>query len=175
LDDELAKKDGRVETAAEMRDFYKEQLVARAEQEMTQKYESDVMVALCDAAKVEIPEVMINAEIERSLRELRSRMEAMGISWEQYLQYSNETVEKLRGERRDDAAQRVKLELSLDTLAAAEGVEVDEAAVQREEKRVAEGMKLTAQQRRRLHQMTHVDLRRQAAAQRMLEIARGDG
>ena len=175
IDDDLAKLDGRADTAEEMRDFYRQQLVARAEQEMTQKFEADVMTALIDSITVDIPELMVNAEIDRQIRELASRMEQMGISWEQYLQYSNETVEKLRGERRDGATQRVRLELALDALAEQEGLEVDESAVEREEKRVASGMKLNAQQRRRLHQMTHVDLRRQAAAQRMLEIARGEG
>jgi trigger factor len=175
VDDELAKLDGNGDSVEAMREYYKKGLVAQAEREMTEKYENDVLSALRDGVNVDVPELMVNAEIDRSIRELASRMEAMGISWEQYLQYAGETVEKLRGERREGAAQRVKLELALDALAHAEGLEVDEAAVEREEKRVAAGMKLNAAQRRRLHQMTHVDLTRQAAAQRMLEIARGEG
>jgi len=173
--DALAKLDGNAQTVDAMREHYKSDLVAQAEREMTEKYENDVLSALRDGATVDVPELMVNAEIDRSIRELSSRMESMGISWEQYLQYAGETVEKLRGERREGAAQRVKLELTLDAMAQAEGLEVDEAAVEREEKRVGSGMKLNAAQKRRLHQMTHVDLRRQAAAQRMLEIARGEG
>jgi len=175
VDDALAKLDGNAQTVDAMREHYKSDLVAQAEREMTEKYENDVLSALRDGATVDVPELMVNAEIDRSIRELSSRMESMGISWEQYLQYAGETVEKLRGERREGAAQRVKLELTLDAMAQAEGLEVDEAAVEREEKRVGSGMKLNAAQKRRLHQMTHVDLRRQAAAQRMLEIARGEG
>ena len=70
--------------------------------------------------------------------------------------------------------QRVKLDLVLSALAEAEGLEIDEADVEREEARLAGDSKLTSSQRRRLHLAAHHDLLLRAAAQRALEIARGD-
>ena len=80
----------------------------------------------------------------------------------------------MRGERRDHAVQRVRTDLALDALAAAEGLDVDDTQVQREVKRVAEGRKLDASQRRRLHDLARRDLMRQAAVNRLVEIVDGD-
>jgi trigger factor len=83
---------------------------------------------------------------------------------------SGQTMDALRTERREPAASRVRLELALDALAAAEGIEVDENQVEREARTVAEGRKIDAAQRRRLEDLARRDLRRRAAGQRLLEI-----
>ena len=79
-------------------------------------------------------------------------------------------MDALRTERRDAAASRVRLELALDALAVAEGIEVDENQVQREARSVAEGRRMDASQRRRLEDIARRDLRRRAAGERLLEI-----
>lgn len=173
LDDELAKKEGQADTIDGLREFYRKALVEQAEQNDKDQFESDVLTAFRDALDVDIPDVMVNLEVDRQIDELRRRFEAMGIGWEQYLAMTNQTVEQLRGERREAATSRVKLELGFDALIKEEGLEVDESAVEREEKRMAEGQKLNSAQRRRLHQALHRDLARQAAGNRLLEIARG--
>jgi trigger factor len=117
---------------------------------------------------------MVEREVDRQVADLDARLQSMGMPLDRYLEYSGTTVEKLRGERREGAVQRLRLELALDALADAEGIEVDEAAVVREEQRLAEGRKLTAQQRRRLHQGTHLDLARRGAGERLVEIVSGD-
>ena len=61
-----------------------------------------------------------------------------------------------------------------DALAAAEGLEVDESQVEREEQRLIGTAKLSVEQRRRVHALTHRDLGRRAAVARIQEIARGD-
>jgi len=73
-------------------------------------------------------------------------------------------------ERREAAASRVRLELALDALAVAEGIEVDENQVQREARAVAEGRRIDATQRRRLEDIARRDLRRRAAGERLMEI-----
>jgi trigger factor len=96
-----------------------------------------------------------------------------GLQLERFLEYSGQTIEQVRGERREGAVQRVMLDLALQALANAEGIEVDEADVEREEKRLATGRKLTADQRRRLHRSVHRDLELRGAGRRAVEIARG--
>jgi trigger factor len=136
--------------------------------------EAAALEALSSHVVVEIPESMVEREIDRQVAELEMRLQAMGMPLDRYLEYTGTTVEKLRGERHEGAVGRLRLELALDALANAEGIEVDEAAVVREEKRMAEGRKLNAQQRRRLHQAAHVDLARRAAGERLIEIVRGE-
>ena len=174
LDDSLAALDGTVETLDALRAHYRSRLEEISAERDREQLESRAIEALRDSVAVELPESMVDREVERQVADLAMRLEAMGMPLERYLEYSGETLEKLRGERREGAVQRLRMELALDALAAAEGIEVDESQVVREEKRITEGRKLDAQQRRRVHQATHVDLARRAAAERLLEIVQGE-
>ncbi len=176
LDDALATLDERagVTTLDELRAYYRRRLEEVSAERDREALEASALEALRDHVGVEIPESMVEREIDRQVADLEARLQSMGMPLERYLEYSGTTVEKLRGERREGAVQRLRLELALDALAQAEGIEVDEAAVVREEQRLAEGRKLTAAQRRRLHQGTHVDLARRGAGERLIEIVRGD-
>jgi trigger factor len=175
LDDALAVLDGHGPAVTDLREFYRDRLIQAAAQADQEKFEADVLVALRDHVRVDVPDAMIDREIERQLDDLEYRLSSLGIPLDKYLELSGSTVEKLRGERRETAAQRVRLELALDAVAAAEGLEVDEAQVHREAERAAGKTRLDAAQRRRLHDLSRRDLLRRAAAQRMLEIAGEDG
>ncbi|MFN2581579.1 MAG: trigger factor, partial [Candidatus Dormibacteria bacterium] len=174
LDDALAVADGHGTTLDELREHYRERLTRAAEETDREKFESDVLSALRDAAKVEIPDAMVEREVERQLDDLEYRLGSIGIPLDKYMEISGQNIEQVRAERREPAVQRVKLDLALDALAQHEGVEVDESQVDREVRRVAEGRRLDASQRRRLRDIARRDLVRRAAAERMLEIAGGD-
>ena len=174
LDDALAALDGHGSTLAELRDHQRETLVNAAAINDREMHEQRALDALRESVRVDVPEAMIEREIERQLADLEYRLSAIGIPLDKYLELSGQSVERLRGERRDAAAQRVRLELALDALAAAESLEVDESQVQREVQRIGEGRKVDAARRRRLQDIARRDLVRQAAGQRLLEIVGGD-
>ncbi len=113
---------------------------------------------------------MIDREIDRQLADLEYRLGSLGLPLDRYLEMSGSNMEALRTERRDAAASRVRLELALDALAVAEGIEVDENQVEREARAIAEGRRIDAAQRRRLEDIARRDLRRRAAGERLLEI-----
>jgi len=172
LDDSLAQLDGHGSTLDELRAYYRERLETMAKESDEARFESDALQALRDIVAVDLPEVMVDREIEHQLTDLEYRLSSLGLSFEKYLELTGQTLEKLRGERRESAAQRVKRDLALDALAAAEQFEVDETQVEREAGRLGEGRKLTASQRRRLRDLARRDLLRRAAAERLLEIVR---
>jgi trigger factor len=175
LDDELAKLDEHGSTLDELREHYRGRLVEVAAREDEERYEAAVLQALRDRVDIDVPEVLVEREIDNQLTEMSVQLAQAGLQLDRFLEYSGQNLEQVRGERREGAVQRVKLDLALQALAKAEGVEVDEADVEREEKRVAAGRKLTADQRRRLHRSVHQDLLLRGAAQRAVEIARGEG
>src|SRR5579863_9824910 len=113
---------------------------------------------------------MIEREIDRQLADLEYRLTSLGLPLERYIEMSGQTMDGLRAERREPAASRVRLELALDALAVAEGIEVDENQVEREARAIAEGRRIDAAQRRRLEDIARRDLRRRAAGERLLEI-----
>ena len=175
LDDDLAKLDGHGQTLAELREHYRSALIEAAEQADAERFEAAVLERLRDTATIDVPQTMVDREIDRQLREMELRLAGAGLRLDKYLEYTGQTMEQLRGERREAAAMRVKLELVLEALAAAEGLEVDEADVEREAERVAQGRRLSAEQRHNLHHAAHHDLLLRGAGQRAMEIARGEG
>jgi len=174
LDDALAVADGHGTTLAELRDHYRDRLREVAEREDEDRYEAAVLEALRERVGIDVPEALVDREIDNQLTEMSVQLAQAGLQLERFLEYSGQTVEQVRGERREGAVQRVKLDLALAALGRAEGIEVDEADVEREEKRLATGRKLSAEQRRRLHRSVHQDLELRGAARRAVEIARGD-
>lgn len=175
LDDSLAALDTHAETLEELREYYRDQLTTYTERNDRERYEAQVLEALRDRATVEVPEVMVEREIDRQLRDMELRLATSGLRLDKYLEYTGETMEQVREARRPAAQLRVRLELVLEALAAAEGIEIDESDVEREEAAVIGERKLTPEQRRRVHVATHRDLLLRAAAQRAMQIARGEG
>jgi len=169
-DDGLAVLDGHGTTLDELREHYRSRLAEEAVEQDRERHEAAALTALRDHVRVDIPEAMVEREIERQITDLEFRLGSLGLPLDRYLEMSGQTREALRAERRESAMARVRLELALDALANAEGIEIDEAQVQREAAAVAEGRRVDAAQRRRLEDLARQDLRRRAAGQRLLEI-----
>ncbi len=175
LDDELARRDGSGETLEEMRDRYRRLLVAEAARHDEEAFRSQVLVALRERVKVDIPALLVERELDEEEAALRQRLSTLGLRFETYLGYAGSTREQFRAERRQAATDQVRLDLALRALAVAEQLEVDEAQVDREVAEIGGARTLTADQRRRLRALTRDDLLRRAAAERAVEIARGRG
>jgi trigger factor len=175
LDDSLAVLDKHGETLEELREHYRTVLTEAAERLDRERYEAAVLTAFRDSVSFDVPELMIEREIDRQLRDTEMRLAQAGMRFDRYLEYTGQTMEKIRGEAREPAVMRVKLELVLDALAAAEGIEVDHSQVDREVDRLAGGRKLSHEDRHRLEDAAERDLRFRGAAERAVEIARGEG
>src|SRR5580698_477665 len=169
-DDALAVLDGHGPTLEDLREHYRTALAVEAAEQDRERHEGASLEALRDYVRVDVPETMIEREIDRQLADLEYRLSSLGLPLDRYLEMSGQSMVALRAERREAATSRVRLELALDALAAAEGIEVDETQVEREARAVAEGRKIDAEQRRRLEDLARRDLRRRAAGQRLLEI-----
>lgn len=174
LDDELAKRDGNGQTVDEMRTHYRTRLIDAAAQGDEEGFHSDVLKALRERVKIDLPAAMVERELDREMASLEVRLAELGLRFDRYLEYTGGSVEKLRQDRRPAAADNVRLELALDALARAEQLEVDELQVEREMEKIAVGRRLTAGDRRRLRTAARTDLVRRAAAERAYEIASGN-
>jgi trigger factor len=169
-DDSLAVLDGHGTTLEELRDYYRTTLTEEGVVQDCESHEAAALEALRDHVRVDVPVAMIDREIDRQIADLEYRLSSLGLPLDRYLEMSGQTMDALRAERRDSAASRVRLDLALDALAVAEGIEVDETQVEREARAVAEGRRVDAAQRKRLADLARRDLRRRAAGGRLLEI-----
>jgi trigger factor len=130
LDDDFAKQVGRGQTLAELQQEVKDDLQEAAAQSDQQRFENEVLKALADRTQVEVPEAMVEREVNRQVRELELRLQEQGIRFDRYLEYTNTSRDVIRAERRSQASQKVRLELALATVAEREGIAVSDAEVE---------------------------------------------
>jgi trigger factor len=130
LDDELARQVGRGQTLAELRQEVRDELQEAAHQADEQRFENDVLKALDERMEAEIPEALIDREVNRRLRELELRLQEQGVKMERYLEYTNSSLDVMKAEQRPQAVQKVRLELALETVAEREGLTVSDAEIE---------------------------------------------
>jgi trigger factor len=141
IDDDFAKRVGEgVESVEELRARVRENLEARKASEERERLVDDVVSKLVDASAVEVPDVMVEREVEHRLEHLEAELRSGGIPLDQYLQLTNRTRDDLRNELREPARQRLVRGLVLSEVAKAEGVEVDESDIDQEIARITSGI-----------------------------------
>jgi trigger factor len=129
LDDELAQLVGRGQTLAELRQELHDELQEAAHQADEARFENDVLQALDERMQAEVPEALIEREVNRRLRELELRLQDQGMKMDRYLEYTNSSADVLKAEQRPQAVTKVRLELALETVAEREGLTVSDAEV----------------------------------------------
>ncbi|MBS2969916.1 trigger factor [Metabacillus sp. KIGAM252] len=139
LDDEFAKDvDEEVETLEALKAKTKERLQETRKTEAENKLRDALVEKAAENAEVEIPQVMIDSEVERMMKEFEQRLQMQGMNLELYFQFSGQDEEALKQQMNEDAAKRVKFNLTLEAVASAESLEVTDAEVEEELSKMAE-------------------------------------
>ena len=146
LNDEFAQDTTEFDTLAELRADVK----AKAEEEAAAKAKGEERNAVVDAVvantEIEVPETMVNAQIDSSIMELNYSLQYQGFSIEQLLEMTGKSMQELRDEKKEDAEKSVKASLVIDAIAKAENVEVTEEEVEAEAAKMAEAYNMTLAQ-----------------------------
>lgn len=139
LDDEFAVDvDDEVETLDALKEKIKNRLKSEREHEAKHKVENEVLEKAALNAEMDIPEEMIENEVDRMVKEFDQRLQALGLNLELYKQFSGQTEEALREQMREDAEKRVRVSLTLEAIVKAENIEVTEEEVNAELEKMAE-------------------------------------
>ncbi|BCB05036.1 trigger factor [Bacillus sp. KH172YL63] len=145
LDDEFAKDaDEEVETLAELKEKIEKRLQESKKNEAETAVRETLVNKASDNAEVEIPEVMVKAEVDRMMQEFEQRLQMQGMNLDLYFQFSGQTEEDLRGQMTEDAGKRVRTNLTLEAIAAAENLEVTDAEAEEEVNKMAEQYNMSA-------------------------------
>ncbi|WP_243386139.1 trigger factor [Bacillus kexueae] len=139
LDDEFAKDvNEEVETLDELKAKTKERLVEQKTQFAENKLRDDLVEKAAENAEVEIPEVMVDQEVDRMMREFEQRLQMQGMNLELYFQFSGQDEDALRAQMKEDAQKRVKFNLTLEAIAKAEELTVTDEEAEAEIAKMAE-------------------------------------
>ena len=132
LNDEFAKANSSYETIAELKVDLRKKMEEDAERRAIDAYNGELIKTAVENAEVDIPEVMVADRVEQMIQELAMSMEGRGLKLEDYLKFSNKTVEELREEYKETAAENVRTDLVLDAIAVEEKIEVTPDDMNRE-------------------------------------------
>ena len=137
LDDEFAKDVSEFDTMDEFRASLKEMVVDRSMAQSEAKFRQNLLQQMCDQIDIELPEGMIDAQIDRLLESYAARLQQQGISLDMYLQYMNLTMDKIREDMKEPAIAQIKQQLALDAVVVAENISVTDEEVDEEVKKAA--------------------------------------
>ncbi|KZL93444.1 trigger factor [Clostridium magnum] len=126
LDDEFAKEVSEFDTLDELKADVRKKMEGVNEVRAKREYEEAVLEAVCANAKVDIPSVMIDKEIDNMLKDLEMRLQYQGLDLQTYYQYTNNTEEKVREYMKETADKRVKTDLVIEEIAKVENIDATE-------------------------------------------------
>ncbi|MGE8206060.1 trigger factor [Heyndrickxia sp. NPDC080065] len=146
LDDEFAKDvDSEVETIAELKEKTKKNLKHSKEHEAEHAVQDAVVEKAAENAEIDIPEAMINNEVDRMMQEFEQRLQMQGMNLELYFQFSGQDEQALRDQMKEDATKRVRSNLTLEAIAEAEKIEVSDEEAEEEITKMTEMYNMSAE------------------------------
>lgn len=125
LDDEFVKDiDDELNTVAEWKAQIKKELAPKKEENAEAKLENDMIDAIVKNTEIEIPECMVEEELDYRIQELEHSMSQYGLKFEDYLKYTGTTVEDIKKEKRAEAVKNIKSRLVIEAILKEEKIEV---------------------------------------------------
>ena len=146
ITDEFAASVSEFENLEDYKKDIETRLSQKLEQEKERKVENDLLEKIVEASKVEIPEILIERQLDIFIRDLETRLSFQGLKLEEYLDYVGTNVSDLRKERREQAEQTVKTRLVLEALVKKENMVVSEEELDSALKETAEKYKKTVEE-----------------------------
>ena len=146
ITDEFAANVSEFENLEDYKKDIETRLSQKLEQEKERKVENDLLEKIVEASKVEIPEILIERQLDIFIRDLETRLSFQGLKLEEYLDYVGTNVSDLRKERREQAEQTVKTRLVLEALVKKENMVVSEDELDSALKETAERYKKTVEE-----------------------------
>jgi len=137
LDDEFAKDVSEFETLDELKEDIKKRKTEEAERMAKHEYENNVIKKVVENAQVDIPEVMIDNQVESMINDFDYQLRYQGLDLESYMKYMNISYEQIKESYRETAKDRVKTQLVLEAITKAENIEVTEEELQEEIEKTA--------------------------------------
>ncbi len=131
LDDDFAADVSEFDTFEEYKNSIAKELNDRARKNADTQLENDLVQQAVDASDCDIPEAMIDDEIDVMLREMKLRMMYQGLQFEDYLKYTGQTEDQVKEMYRSEAKNRVKMQLVLEAGIKAEGIEPTEEEIEK--------------------------------------------
>ncbi|PHK50954.1 trigger factor [Staphylococcus edaphicus] len=146
LTDEIANElDSEANTVDEYKENLRKRLTEQKETDAENNQKEETINKAANNASIDVPEAMINTELDRMVQEFGQRMQQQGLNLETYFQISGQDESQLREQMKDDAEERVKTNLTLTAIADAEEIEVSDADIDKELEKMSEQFNISVE------------------------------
>ena len=146
LNDEFAGEVSEFETLDEYKADLKAKLTESKQREAATENENRVVEKVAANASMDIPDAMVENQIDSMVNDYARRMQSQGLSLDQYLQFTGMTMAALREQMKPQAVKRIQIRLVLEAVVKAEAIEVADETVEAEIKKMADSYKMEAEQ-----------------------------
>ena len=146
VDDEFAKDVSEFDTLEQFRKDLGDKLLERKKAQAQADFENAVMEQLVENMECEIPDGMVEVQVDRLMDDYAMRLQSQGIGVQDYMSMMGMSAEMMRTSARPAALKQVQMELALTAVAQAEGIEVSEEECEAEIAKLSEQYNMPAEQ-----------------------------
>ena len=138
IDDEFAKDVSEFDTLKDLKADIKKKMTAERTEAAQRAFEDVLMAKVAEGVEADIPQEMVELQAERMMEQFKQQLASQGIPFDQYLQMTGTTEADFRKQAEGPAAEQVKMDLAVEAIIKAEGLEASDEDVENEMKSVAE-------------------------------------
>ncbi len=151
LNDEFVKALGPFKDVEDFKTKLKENIKIEKDNKLKEKTRLRIIEEIIEKSEIDLPEVLIDVELDKILYRMESDIAQMGLKFEDYLKHLNKTVEDLRKEFRGDAEKKAKFALVLNEIGKKENITADPEQVAKEVAMILEHYKEADPERAQMH------------------------
>ena len=138
IDDEFAKDVSEFDTLKDLKADIKKKMTAERTEAAQRAFEDVLMAKVAEGVEAEIPHEMVELQAERMMEQFKQQLASQGIPFDQYLKMTGTTEADFRQQAEGPASEQVKMDLAVEAIIKAEGLEASDEDVENEMKSVAE-------------------------------------
>ena len=146
IDDDFAQDTTEFDTLEEYKNDIKEKLATAKEEQAKSAAENALIEQIVESSEMDIPDAMVDFQVDQMVDEFKQRLSYQGLSLEQYVQFSGQNMDALRENMKGDALKRVQGSLVLEAIVAAENIEANEEDLKKEFEKMAQMYQMEASQ-----------------------------
>ena len=142
LDDEFAQEVSEFDTLDEYKADVKKNLEEKKAAEAKTAKENEAVDKAVENAQMDIPDPMIDSQVEQMINDYARRLQSQGLSMEQYMQFTGTTLDALKEQVRPQALTQIKSRLVLEKIAEVEDIQISDEKLDEELTKMAESYKM---------------------------------
>ena len=127
-----------VNSEKELEEYASSLIKNRKELELENKFIDEILEKVLKETEIELPEELVHEEVHRMMDSYNQKLQMQGLSLEQYMQFTNKTMEDLENELKDEASKNITYRYMLEHIAEKENLEISEEEIKEETTRLAQ-------------------------------------